>query len=361
MSESLQTTDVTWSNTQYPTVPTVTDSPFIKLQKDYRKLHGYISCIVCIFGLSSNIINMIVLTRKHMIKPVNFILTALAGADFLTMLTYLVYAAYFYIAKEPIWQANHTYAWMCFIMIHNHFIIICHNMSLWFTVYLAVLRYKFVCNNTFGYREYSLKRTIITVTIISNVILVLCIPNFFMYKVIALSDIVDPNVSGYWIVDSDFVKKHIFYKVSIFWFFGVVMKILPCILLTFFICRIIHTMYRSEKQREQLQEQARLSTHGRHRDNIRTTRMLIAVVLICVLTEMPQGIFALISCLDDRFFEDIYSNIGDILDLLVLFNSSVNFILYCSMSRQYRDTFRKLFSFRTAHCHNQLRQINHTR
>ncbi|XP_045182111.2 G-protein coupled receptor dmsr-1-like [Mercenaria mercenaria] len=349
MSELFATTS--WNITQYPTVPTVTDSPFIKLQKDYRKLHGYISCIVCIFGLSSNIINMIVLTRKHMIKPVNCILTALAGADFLTMLTYLLYAGYFYIAKEPTWEGNHAYAWTYFLMIQYHFVLMCHNMSLWFTVYLAVLRYKSVCNNTFGYREYSLKRTIITLTIISNVVLVLCIPNVFMHKVIALSDIVSPNVSGYWIVDTNFVNKHIFYKVAIFWFFGVVMRILPCILLTFFICRITHTMYRSEKQRGQLQEQARLSTHGRHRDNIRTTRMLIAVVLICVLTEMPQGVFALISGLNDQFFKNIYSNIADILDLLVLFNSSVNFILYCSMSRQYRDTFRNLLSFQTTHCH----------
>lgn len=34
---------------------------------------------------------------------------------------------------------------------------------------------------------------------------------------------------------------------------------------------------------------------------------------------------------------------GDILDITALINSSINFILYCSMSRQFRITFAKLF------------------
>lgn len=31
------------------------------------------------------------------------------------------------------------------------------------------------------------------------------------------------------------------------------------------------------------------------------------------------------------------------MDTLALINSAVNFVLYCSMSRQFRDTFKRLF------------------
>lgn len=35
--------------------------------------------------------------------------------------------------------------------------------------------------------------------------------------------------------------------------------------------------------------------------------------------------------------------IGDLIDILALINSGINFILYCSMSRQFRKTFIALF------------------
>lgn len=48
---------------------------------------------------------------------------------------------------------------------------------------------------------------------------------------------------------------------------------------------------------------------------------------------------------------------GDVMDILALINSAVNFILYCAMSRAFRDTFFRLF------CTNQCAQaiIKHVR
>lgn len=34
---------------------------------------------------------------------------------------------------------------------------------------------------------------------------------------------------------------------------------------------------------------------------------------------------------------------GDLMDFLALLNSSINFILYCTMSRQFRETFANIF------------------
>lgn len=34
---------------------------------------------------------------------------------------------------------------------------------------------------------------------------------------------------------------------------------------------------------------------------------------------------------------------GDVMDILALINSAINFILYCAMSRQFRKTFNLLF------------------
>lgn len=74
--------------------PPVQESAIRQFGQSYQRVHGYLSVMVCIFGIVSNLLNIIVLTRRHMSSPTNFILTALAIADTLTMSTYPIFAIY---------------------------------------------------------------------------------------------------------------------------------------------------------------------------------------------------------------------------------------------------------------------------
>ncbi|KAL1395403.1 hypothetical protein pipiens_011285 [Culex pipiens pipiens] len=63
-----------------------------------------------------------------------------------------------------------------------------------------------------------------------------------------------------------------------------------------------------------------------------------------ILTEFPQGILGLLSAvLGPPFFYNCYLKLGDLMDVMALINSAINFILYCTMSRQFRSTFNYLF------------------
>jgi len=76
----------------------------------------------------------------------------------------------------------------------------------------------------------------------------------------------------------------------------------------------------------------------------RTTGLLLAILCVFLLTELPQGLIAILNAIytaDVHRF--IYLTLGDVLDLLSLINSSVNFVLYCLMSSRYRQTFCSLF------------------
>ncbi|XP_058987909.1 G-protein coupled receptor dmsr-1-like [Musca domestica] len=76
----------------------------------------------------------------------------------------------------------------------------------------------------------------------------------------------------------------------------------------------------------------------------RTTQMLLAVLMLFLITELPQGIMGLLNTiLGEAFFMQCYLKLSDLMDILALLNSSINFILYCSMSRQFRQTFILLF------------------
>lgn len=76
----------------------------------------------------------------------------------------------------------------------------------------------------------------------------------------------------------------------------------------------------------------------------RTTRMLVAILLLFLITEIPQGILGLMSGIfGECFFRNCYHNFGEVMDILALLNGAINFILYCAMSRQFRMTFSQLF------------------
>jgi hypothetical protein len=129
--------------------------------------------------------------------------------------------------------------------------------------------------------------------------------------------------------------------------------LIPCIALTYLSLALIRVLYRANQRKQ------RLKQHGIDYNNIptnqnlvvsnsqncdRTTRMLLAILLLFLVTEFPSGLIALLSgILGDEFALNVYHNFGELMDLLALINSAINFILYCTMSRQFRKTFVKLF------------------
>ena len=308
----------------------------------YAHIHGYVAVVVCSFGAITNILNIIVLTRKHMLSSTNYILTALAMSDFLVMLTYLITAAYFFIIKKPYFDQDHSIGWMYFILINNLFIITCHNLSNWLFVTLGMFRYISVCCSVTARRHTSILRAKIAVCLVVISTMLLCLPLYFLYKVVKLSEFFE-GMPGYWIVASTFAHEHPTYTIVIWWLFGAIIKIVPCVLLTILSTLIIIKIKQGIRRRRILLNQAQTVEHDVNHEHNRTTYMLMSVVILFVLTEFPQGVLAMIAGMNDFFSEKVYSALGDLMDALTLINSAVNFILYCGMSQKFRDTFRSLF------------------
>ncbi|XP_071082633.1 G-protein coupled receptor dmsr-1-like [Haliotis cracherodii] len=322
-----------------------TPSPIEKFGTTYGRIHGYLSIAVCIFGIISNALNIIVLTRKHMLSPTNYILTALAIADMLTMSTYPIMATYLYIISQPNCdEVKHPKEWMYFILFHNLFIVTCHNMAMWLTVALAVFRYIFVCIPSKAMTLCSAQRAKLTVGLIVIVTIIVCCPNYVIYRVVDIGTTYHNSTTCYWILETDFAHKHVWYTSFVKWVYGVVIKILPCILLVFLSTLLILAMQRAKRRRARLLGKVSRASDHDHQSNEhnRTTAMLVAVVMFFVITELPQGILALIGSMSSDLWE-VYIILGDLMDILVLINSAVNFILYCIMSQQFRNTFKNLF------------------
>ena len=101
--------------------------------------------------------------------------------------------------------------------------------------------------------------------------------------------------------------------------------------------------------------QGRIS-HRRCSDNQggSSTGMLLAVVALSVLTETPQGVLLLLGTVHLSVYLVVYQRLGDFLDTLTIFNSSLNFVLYCAMSNKFRKTFVDLFRKNFVNCLNAI-------
>ena len=112
----------------------IDDSSLLHYRILYRNYHGFISSVVCIFGLTCNLFNIIVLTCPLMRSSINTILTSLAVSDLLKMLFVLPAAIIFYCLPDDELKSEPdptSYFQMTFYMIHMLFTLTLHCISTW--------------------------------------------------------------------------------------------------------------------------------------------------------------------------------------------------------------------------------------
>ncbi|KPJ09637.1 Thyrotropin-releasing hormone receptor [Papilio machaon] len=347
----------------------------------YNSIHGYVSLVVCLFGSLANALNVAVLTRRDLAAaPINRLLKWLAVADVLVMLEYVPFAVYRYlntscvrrdflydarltlvileigivakalfVVHEPILPGQHEmpYKWAAYLLFHMHFAQIFHTASICLTLSLAVWRYVAI--------KYSDKNHILcterrcSVAILSSFVLppILCVPTFLVFDIHTALVIEPSGPMILYHVDAD--QEGMLYLIN-FWVHAVVIKLLPCCILTVISLWLIFEVYRANEHQKKIRvydicptnKTGKRQNRANKRAN-RTTKMLVAVLVLFLVTELPQGILGLLSGLLGRcFFKGCYDLFGELMDALALLNGAINFILYCSMSRQFRMTFRQL-------------------
>lgn len=308
---------------------------------NYRELHGYLSILVCVFGSVTNVLNICVLTTREMRWPTNFILTGLAVADLLVMLEYIPFASHVYLDSYSRTTAKHfSYSWAIYTYFHAIFTQVLHFISCCLTVILAVWRYVAITNprnNKLWYIVCNGRRTIAAIFFTYIVCPIICIPvilsleistnpktlfmNNTMIPASLLLNYTGPKKNG-----TVFLVKPIEkYQNLSLWVYGVVIKLVPCILLTVLSKQLICTLLETKRRRRELlknsgmpltdskgQKASKLKRHiEKEQQTDRTTRMLLAVLLLFLITEFPQAILGLLSTLiGNEFWYQCYIPLG---------------------------------------------------
>ena len=314
--------------------------------KEYFAYHGYIGAVVSVYGIAANLTNIIVLTRKKMISSTNTILTWLAVADLLTMLSYLPVSIHFYIMKDPNLEfpSSHSVHWIRFMLFHINFTVVTHTVAIWLTIMLAMWRYFFISHPTGANIICTMKNAKTTILLIYMTSVIICIPNYMITSVQEANCVNrDQNISSfvyYHFKDSQMMMKKPMLNKFNYWIQAFCIKLIPCVLLTIVTILLIMAMTKAYQRHMRLKPQDR-SDHVR--EHHRTTAMLVIIVGLFLVSELSQGILTLCNIFIEKFYEDVYWPLGDLMDFMALFNNSINFILFCTMSKHFRDTFVETF------------------
>ncbi|GAB0094563.1 uncharacterized protein DMENIID0001_098800 [Sergentomyia squamirostris] len=326
----------------------------------YRSVHGYISLVICIFGTIANILNIIVLTRKEMAKaPINIILKWLAVTDMIVMIEYIPFSTYMYLIFPG--KRDFKYSWAVYLLFHMHLSQILHTISITLTVTLAIWRYIAIKYSLMYFRHPHGSFAGCVLSHCNEAILVsfiippiLCFPTYFVFRI--NEKIIRENHTSVMLYHVDAREDTALYRFN-FWMHSILIKLLPCVILTVISFVLIRVLYKAAKRKVRLKGYTTNATNSNaasalngtkpprtDRRTDRTTMLLVAVLLLFLVTEFPQGILGLLSgILQKCFLTRCYLLFGEMMDLLALINAAVGFVLYGLMSKQFRTSFKAVF------------------
>ena len=297
---------------------------------------------LCLVGLAGNITSLFVLRRHNAETGTVFLLECLAVSDALLLLCSLVVYSLAPILKYTHsfyneWESARVYVWP--------FALMAHTTTVWLTVLVSVTRYRTICSKTVKMAAPQVGRNRLHVVVVVIFAVLYNLPRFFEHQPIAASSLPEltssptnatatplavPSVKPLNVGDNrvyQIVYSNILYYP--------VMYVVPLLLLAFLNYKLVNVV-RIIRQRKRLLT----SCQRQGSDHITGCVIMIVFVFICCQTPaLVNQIFWAVTTPEERGcgrFHYYYTRISDV---LVVLNSSGNFLIYCLFGK----TFRKIF------------------
>ncbi|KAI6225635.1 Blue-sensitive opsin [Aphelenchoides besseyi] len=330
----------------------------------YNSFHTPIYLVLCFLGVLANSCFIVVLCRRTMRKnPFNYFLIAIAICDLTLMASYFIFKQVEFC--NPIYF---SYLWTVVTLAYAITSVLFHSLSLWLTVMMAVLRYLVLRESTTtGSSKLNTYRSAwigiliaVIISLIGNAL------NMIRYQIkdggmayVPLKCYVNDSEYAHYFTPGQKVHNYQLIQPSFwscawdrfsFWTAGVILKIIPCALLTIFMIQMIRLLIEARDRKARLcstpgsacGSQGPGSSNGGKGQAERTTMMLIFIVAVFLLCELPQGILV-IATGSTKTVRYALPHLGNFVDLLSLLNSSINFLLYAFMSQVFRSELVLMF------------------
>uniref|UniRef100_A0A5K3EJP8 G_PROTEIN_RECEP_F1_2 domain-containing protein n=1 Tax=Mesocestoides corti TaxID=53468 RepID=A0A5K3EJP8_MESCO len=336
----------------------------------YHQVHVYLSLILCVFGIGLNCLNVVVLCQKHMRNSNNLLLSSLAISDGLVMFIYIIYDLGFRLVARLENGMTKDYAYLLLVCIVGQNLF--HTFSTWIIVVLAAYRLLYVHAGPQARVVCAPLRVWFAIAMIALTSIVLTVPLVFAHEVTQYRK-PNSNISG--LFEVDYVDNSVLQTI-LFLNSALLVKAIPILLIWVLSTILINKIRETQLTRRRLlpPETIRSSftfpspstgcsadverLRKLHwfffkscggfdacRQSAQPTKMLLAVALMYIITYLPQSVMLILNRYMGRCFQtQVYERLGDLMDLLTLSNNGINFIIYCVMSAQFRNTFVALLT-----------------
>jgi hypothetical protein len=315
-------------------------------------INGYIAPVLVLLTVVTNTLVIAVLLKKHMRSPTNVLLAGMAFSDMMTGVIPLPIFIYFFSMGH--YKEFVPFGWcLPYKMLYENIPTIFHTASIWLTVGLAAQRYIYICHSLQA-RTWCTIPNVLRATVIVYVIAFISqLTRFIDFYTIPMPApcFSSPNktVIGCSYIPRTWAMNHMdMYQNIYFWFRIIFIHLVPCISLVVLNGLLISAMRKAQIRRMQLLKQNKKSESRKLKESNCTTLMLVAVVGLFLLVEFPLGIIMTLYVTDNTFAlelfsEHVYSIMTSMSNFFILLSYPLNFFIYCGMSRQFRETFKRLF------------------
>ncbi|XP_030572863.1 sex peptide receptor isoform X1 [Drosophila novamexicana] len=328
------------------------DSPL-----DYAlPLYGYCMPFLLFMTIISNSLIVLVLSKKSMATPTNFVLMGMAICDLLTVVFPAPGLWYMYTFGNH-YKPMHPVSMCLAYSIFNEIMpAMCHTISVWLTLALAVQRYIYVCHAPMARTWCTMPRVRRCTFYIALLAFLHQLPRFFDRTYMPMEIEWNGNETevchletSLWV--HEYVGVDLYYT-SYYLFRVLFVNLLPCIILVTLNILLFAALRQAQERRKLLFRENRKKECKRLRDSNCTTLMLIVVVSVFLIAEIPIAVVTAMHIVSSLIIEFLDYGIANIFIMLTNFflvlSYPINFGIYCGMSRQFRETFREIFMGRVA-------------
>ena len=300
--------------------------------KDFYETAQYVTGLIiypvlCILGITGNVLALVVLNHRDMATSTNVYLSALAVSDTFKLLNDLMYFIILVVLQS---NPQTGQIMMSYVYPYAHYIF---NMSVcvtaWLTISVAAERYICVCHPSKAKELCTIPRAKIICSVVFLFMSVLSIPSGFRYRVETIYD-VKANVTCPQVVPTSLGTNDAF-MIPYSWIQNSLRGIIPVFVLVFMNARIINELRKERVKGKKFSARNRI------------TLMLIVIIFMFLVCITPDAIMS--TFFGKGYVEEDYlvKGVREITDALLAVNSAFNFLLYCSMSQAFRNTFFKIF------------------
>ncbi|XP_017054983.1 sex peptide receptor [Drosophila ficusphila] len=323
------------------------DSPL-----DYAMpLYGYCMPFLMIITIISNSLIVLVLSKKSMATPTNFVLMGMAICDMLTVIFPAPGLWYMYTFGNHYKPLHPVSMCLAYSIFNEIMPALCHTISVWLTLALAVQRYIYVCHAPMARTWCTMPRVRRCTAYIALLALLHQLPRFFDRTYMPLE--IEWNgeatevchlETALWV--HEYIGVDLYYT-SYYLFRVLFVHLLPCIILVTLNILLFAAMRQAQERRKLLFRENRKKECKKLRETNCTTLMLIVVVSVFLLAEIPIAVVTVMHIVSSLIIEFLDYGLANICIMLTNFflvvSYPINFGIYCGMSRQFRETFKEIF------------------